>query len=45
MYEDMVDSSSHPDKISTEDPLTAVLLPGARQHLANAVKALEPKSL
>ncbi len=39
MYEDTVVSFSHPDKISTEDPLTAVLRTGARRLLADAVEA------
>ena len=39
MYEDTVVSFSHPDKISTEDPLTAVLRRGARRLLADAVEA------
>ncbi len=34
MYEDTVVSFSHPDSISIEDPLTAVLRTGARPLLA-----------
>ncbi len=39
MYEDTVVSFSHPDKISTKDPLTEVLRSGARRLLADAVEA------
>ena len=39
MYEDTVVSFSHLDKISIEDPLTAVLRTGARRLLADAVEA------
>ena len=39
MYEDTVVSFSHPDKVSTDDPLTAVLRKGARRLLADAVEA------
>ena len=39
MYEDTVVSFSHPDRVSIEDPLTAVLRSGARRLLAEAVEA------
>ena len=39
MYEDTVVSFSHPDRISTEDPLTEVLRSGARRLLAEAIEA------
>ncbi len=40
MYEDTVVSFSHPDKISTEDPLTEVLRTGARRLLPDAVEGI-----
>ena len=39
MYEDTVVSFAHPDRISTEDPLTEVLRLGARRLLAEAIEA------
>ena len=39
MYEDTVVSFSHPDKVLTDDPLTALLRKGARRLLADAVEA------
>lgn len=39
MHEDTVVSFSHPDRVSIEDPLTAVLRSGARRLLAEAVEA------
>ena len=42
MHEDTVVSFSHPDRVSIEDPLTAVLRSGARQLLAEAVEELLP---